>query len=139
MRELSVDAVLAANPAPISMIRKQTAHLIFLVLAVTVLASPPSRAAETNKLILVELTIGHVLHVNTNYSYVVLQCGSLPSPGEEAKVCRGNTVVARLRINSSDRFPFVAADVIEGQPQEGDSVKQVMKKYARSPDDGRKE
>lgn len=121
------------------MIRKQTACLIFLVLAVIVLATPRSHAAETNKLVLVEFTIGRVLHVNTNCSYVILRCGSLPSPGEEAKVCRGNVVVARLKINSSDRFPFVAADVIEGRPQEGDSVKQVMKKYARSPDDGRRE
>ena len=121
------------------MIRKRTARLIFLVLAVSVLATARGRAAETNRLVLVEFTIGRVLHVNTNYNYVILQCGSLPSPGEEAKVFRGNAVVARLKINSSDRFPFVAADVIEGQPQEGDSVKQVMKKYARSPDDGRKE
>lgn len=93
----------------------------------------------TNTTVLIELTIGRILHVNTNYDYVILQCGSLPSPGEEAKVCCGNAIVARLKINSPDRFPFVAADVIEGRPQEGDSVKQVMKKYARSPDDGGKE
>jgi hypothetical protein len=132
MRGLSADAALAA-------IRRQTARLIVLVLAVAVLTAARGFAAETNRLVLVEFTIGRVLHVNTNYSYVILQCGSLPSPGEEAKVCRGNAVVARLKINSSDRFPFVAADVIEGQPQEGDSVKQVMKKYERSPNDGRKE
>jgi hypothetical protein len=114
-----------------------------MTLAVVVVGAAWGVAAEPGesaaKPVLVELTIGRVLHVNTNYSYVILQCGSLPSPGEEAKVCRGNAVVARLKIDSSDRFPFVAADVIEGQPQEGDSVKQVMKKYARSPDDGRKE
>lgn len=100
-------------------------------------ASEPGEQA--GKPVLVELTIGRVLHVNTNYSYVILQCGSLPSTDEEAKVCRGNAVVARLRINSAARFPFVAADVIEGQPQEGDSVKQVTKKYARSPNDERRE
>ena len=121
------------------MIGKRTAWGMLLVLAVTVLAPVRSHAEETNRVVLIELTVGRVMHVNANYSYVVLQCGSLPSPGEEAKVCRGNDVVARLRINSTDRFPFVAADVIEGQPQEGDSVKQVMKKYERSPDDGRKE
>ena len=89
------------------------------------------------KPVLVELTIGRVLRVNTNYNYVILQCGSLPSTAEEAKVCRGDTVVARLKISGSDRFPFVAADVIGGRPQQGDVVKQVMKKYARTPDDGR--
>jgi hypothetical protein len=77
--------------------------------------------------------------VNTNYSYVILQCGSLPSTGEEAKVFRGDAVVARLAINNCDRFPFVSADVIEGHPQDGDSVKQVMKKFTRSPNDGGKE
>ena len=121
------------------MIGKRTAWLVFLALAAAVLAPARSHAAETSRVVLVELTVGRVLHVNTNYSYVVLQCGSLPSPGEEAKVFRGDAVVARLKINSCDRFPFVAADVIEGAPREGDSVKQVMRKYARSPDDGRKE
>lgn len=118
---------------------KRTARWIILFLAATVSGTAWGVSSETNAPVLVELTIGRILHVDTNYSYVILQCGSLPSPGEEAKVCRGNAVVARLTINSLDRFPFVAADVIEGRPQEGDSVKQVMKKYARSPDDGGKE
>jgi hypothetical protein len=139
MRGVSVDAAPAAIPAPAPMIGKQTAWLMFLVLAVSVFAPVRSHAAETNRVVLVELTIGRVLHVNANYSYVILQCGSLPSPGEEAKVFHGDAVVARLKINSCDRFPFVAADVIEGEPREGDSVKQVMKKFTRSPDDGRKE
>jgi len=136
---VSADAIFAAKPVPLAMIGKQTACLIFLVLAVAVLAAIRSHASETNNLVLVELTIGRVLHVNTNYSYVILQCGSLPSPDEEANVCHGNDVVARLKINSVDRFPFVVADVIEGQPQDGDAVKQVMKKHARSPDGGRRE
>jgi hypothetical protein len=112
---------------------------MIVMLAVAVSGEAWGSSSETNEPVLVELTIGRVMHVNTNYSYVILQCGSLPSQGEEAKVCRGNAVVARLKIDSADRFPFVAADVIEGEPREGDSVKQVMKKYARSPDDGRKE
>jgi hypothetical protein len=123
------------------MSKHDTVRRMFLALAVAGLGA--AWGAESDepaaKPILVELTIGRVLHVNTNYHYVIVQCGSLPSAGEEAKVCRGNAVVARLNINSSDVFPFVAADVIEGQPQEGDSVKQVMKKFVRSPDDGRKE
>ena len=137
MRGVSVDATPAAKPLPI--IGKQTAWLPFLLLAVAVFAPVRSPAAETNRVVLVELAIGRVMHVNTNYSYVILQCGSLPSPGEEARVFRGDAVVARLKINGCDRFPFVAADVIEGEPREGDSVKQVMKKVDRSPDDGRKE
>ena len=93
----------------------------------------------TNATVLIELTIGRVFHVNTNYNYVILQCGSLPSWSEEAKVLRGTSVVARVKINRPDRFPFVAADVLDGRPREGDSVKQVIKKIVRSPDDGGKE
>ena len=111
--------------------------------AVAVLGAVWSSASEPEdqppKPVLVELTIGRVLHVSTNHNYVILQCGSLPSPDEGAKVFRGKSVVARLKMNAPDRFPFVAADVIEGEPREGDSVKQVMKKYPRSPEDGRKE
>jgi len=118
---------------------KAKVRWVILLLAFAVAGAARGASSETNKPILVELTIGRVLHVDTNYNYVILQCGSLPSAGEEAKVCRGNAVVAMLKINSPDRFPFVAADVLEGQPQEGDSVKQVMRKYARSPDDGGKE
>jgi len=114
-----------------------------LMLSVAVLGVAWGASSETNetaaKPVLFEITIGRVLHVNTNYNYVILQCGSLPSPGEEAKVCRRDAVVGRVKISGSDRFPFVAADVIDGQPQEGDSVKQVMKKDSRSPDDRRKE
>jgi hypothetical protein len=117
-----------------------------LLLTLAVLGAAWADSSETNvpaaKPVLVELTIGRVLHVNTNYNYVILRCGSLPSADEEAKVCRGNAVVARLKISGSDRFsrfPFVAADVIGGVPREGDVVKQVMKKHARSPADGRKE
>ena len=96
-------------------------------------AEPPVTVKE------VEFTIGRVMHVNAPCGYVIIQCGSLPSADGEAKVCREGAVVARVKINGSERFPFVAADVVEGEPREGDTVKQVMKKIVRSPDDGRKE
>jgi hypothetical protein len=123
--------------------KKETVRWLVSMLTLAVLGAAWGASPETNepaaKPVLVELTIGRVLHVNTNYNYVILQCGSLPSPDEEAKVCRGDAVVARLKILGTDRFPFVAADVIEGHPQKGDAVKQVMKKHARAPGDGRKE
>ena len=127
------------------MSNNETVCWLVLTLTLAVLGAAWADSPETNvpaaKPVLVELTIGRVLHVNTNYNYVILRCGSLPLADEEAKVCRGDAVVARLKISGSDhfsRFPFVAADVIGGIPREGDVVKQVMKKYARLPADGRK-
>ena len=139
---MSASAAPAGPAKIIKMNKKEPARWIIPALILTVLGAAWGASSETNEPaanpVLVELTIGRVLHVNTNYHYVILQCGSLPSWGEEAKVCRGDAVVARLKISGSDRFPFVAADVIGGHPQKGDAVKQVMKKYARTPDDGRK-
>jgi hypothetical protein len=128
------------------MSNKDTVLWTILMLTHAAVGAAWGVSSETNepatKIVLFELTIGRILHVNTNYNYVILQCGSLPSPEEEAKVCRGDAVVARLKLSESDRltrFPFVAADVIEGQPRQGDTVKQVMKKYERAPSGGRKE
>jgi hypothetical protein len=123
--------------------KETTVRWMVLMPILAVLGAAWGDSSETNepsaKPVLVELIIGRVLHVNTNYNYVILQCGSLPSTAEEAKVYREDAVVARLKISGFDRFPFVAADVIDGRPRKGDVVKQAMKKYKRAPGDGRKE
>jgi hypothetical protein len=79
------------------------------------------------------LTIGHVLHVNAPRGYVVVQCGSLPSLGEEAKVFRGEQAVARLRISGPSQPPFVTADVLDGEPQAGDTVKVSRRRGVLTP------
>ena len=119
------------------MSKKETVCSIVLILNLAFRGAVWGASPETNepavKFVLVELTIGRVLHVNTNYNYVILRCGSLPSSEEEAKLWHGDVVVARLKISGSDRFPFVAADIIDGYPREGDLVKQTLKKCLRSP------
>ncbi len=120
--------------------RTQIVYGLILVCGMAVAGSarsdPQEPAAAVKE---VEFTIGRVMHVNAAYGYVIIRCGSLPSADGEAKVCREGAVVARVKINGSERFPFVAADVVEGEPREGDTVKQVMRKVVRSPDDERKE
>ncbi|OQW97808.1 MAG: hypothetical protein BWK77_00840 [Verrucomicrobia bacterium A1] len=79
------------------------------------------------------LTVGRVLSVNAERGYVVVECGSLPSPGEEAKVFRGEQAVALLRISGPSRPPFVTADIVDGQPQPGDTVKVFRTRGAAAP------
>jgi hypothetical protein len=69
------------------------------------------------------LPAAHVLRVNQEDNYVLLECTVLPSPGEEAKVYRGQTAVAELVITSRQRGPFVIADKVSGDVQSGDMVK----------------
>jgi hypothetical protein len=65
---------------------------------------------------------GEVVQIGDD-GYVVLRCAVLPSEGEEAKVYRGDEVVARLRISGPAYPPFIAADVIEGRPRPGDRIR----------------
>jgi hypothetical protein len=76
------------------------------------------------------MTVGHVLRVNAARGYVVVECGSLPSPGEEARVFRGEQAVARLKLSGPRRPPFVTGDIVEGQPETGDTVKVFRKRAA---------
>jgi hypothetical protein len=94
---------------------------------------PPGSPATTVPPPPVLLTVGRVLNVNAARGYVVVECGSLPSPGEEAKVFRSDEVVARLRISGPSRPPFVTADIVDGQPQPGDTVKVLRKRGAAAP------
>jgi hypothetical protein len=79
------------------------------------------------------LTLGRVLHVNAEQGYVVLRCGSLPSAGEEATVFRGEQRVSRLRISGPSRPPFATADILEGLPRDGDTVKVPRKRGVSAP------
>ena len=64
-----------------------------------------------------------VIRVNPRHGYVILECTVLPNAGEEAKVYRGDDVVAELRVTERRRGSFVAADILRGTPQAGDAVR----------------
>ena len=63
---------------------------------------------------------GTVVRVNPVDRYVVLECTHLPIPGEVITLYREERVSANVRAGrvASDRY--VAADIIEGEPMEGD-------------------
>ncbi|MBN1268642.1 MAG: hypothetical protein JXB04_03565 [Kiritimatiellae bacterium] len=64
-----------------------------------------------------------VIRVNPEHRYVILECTVLPNAGEEAKVYRGDDVVAELRVTERRRGSFVAADILSGVPRAGDAVR----------------
>lgn len=100
---------------------------------------PAAAAAEPAEPVYVEVVAGRVMHVNGREGHVILECASLPSAGEEAKVYRGEELVGRLRVSGPGRFPFVAADILEGRPREGDLAKRMVRKGAAAPSNGGKE
>jgi hypothetical protein len=102
-------------------------------------ASPPAAAPPPAEPVYVEVAAGRVVHVNGREGHVILECPSLPSAGEEAKVYRGAELVGRLRISHLGRFPFVAADIVEGEPREGDLARRKIRKGATAPNGERKE
>lgn len=63
---------------------------------------------------------GQVVRVNSELGFVILDCLVPPRPGEELAVWRGETKVAWVRATERRRPPFVAADVIAGEPRRGD-------------------
>ncbi|MFH0954378.1 MAG: hypothetical protein V1873_08620 [Verrucomicrobiota bacterium] len=99
---------------------------------------PPAAAPAATVMVEVEIPAGRVMHVNERDGYVILRCESLPSPGEEARVYRGEQRVGRLSITGPGHSLFMAADIIEGAPQIGDTVKMVRKRSAPAPSAGEK-
>lgn len=80
--------------------------------------SAGGRAGEAGAL--QEEAFGQVVRVNSELGFVILDCLVPPRPGEELAVWRGETKVAWVRATERRRPPFVAADVIAGEPRRGD-------------------
>jgi hypothetical protein len=76
---------------------------------------PPAAAAPA--------FVGRVLRFNAAERFVILQCERLPFAGQTLKLYRGKEPAGVLRANGPFRPPFVAADVVEGVPQQGDTVR----------------
>jgi hypothetical protein len=63
---------------------------------------------------------GTLIRVNRAAGLVVAECAILPSPGEEARVLRDDRAVGRIRFTPPARFPYMTADVLDGEPMVGD-------------------
>lgn len=77
-------------------------------------------ASTSNPGDLQDEAFGQVVRVNAEQGFVILDCLAPPRPGEELAVWRGETKVAWVRATERRRPPFVAADVIAGEPRRGD-------------------
>jgi hypothetical protein len=69
------------------------------------------------------LLLGEVVRVNAALGYLVMECAALPSPDEEATVCRGNRVVGRVRVTPPVSTDVVACDLVSGEARRGDKVR----------------
>lgn len=84
-------------------------------------AAPPAEGEPQT--VIKFLPAATVIHVNGVHRYVIMECTALPSEGEEAIIYRGKSQVALVRIGAQRRQPFVAADILAGEPLPGDLVK----------------
>ena len=75
---------------------------------------------------------GTIIRVNPRAGLVVAECAILPSPGEEARVLRNSRAVGRIRFVPPARFPYMSADVLEGEPAPGD-VFEVEARWSEPP------
>lgn len=81
-------------------------------------------------------TLGVVVRVNAAHAYAVVRCASLPFDGEEATVYRDDRIAGRLRFTGPAKPPFAVADVVDGAPEAGDSVRVTRTKNVVSTDGG---
>ena len=95
--------------------------------------APPDAAVPE---IVIEVPAGRVVRVSPEHRYAILRCESLPSEGEEARVYRGKQVTGRLVVNGPSRSLFVAADIVEGEPRPGDSVRWLRTQRAPASNQG---
>ena len=89
---------------------------------------PSASEVEAVQSLPYSVVVGTVRQVRPRLGYVVIECVSLPSPGERVTVYRDEQPVAELRITPPIRMPFAAADILSGAPAVGDRVKAVRKR-----------
>jgi len=68
--------------------------------------------------------VGTVASVNETLQFVLIDVGSLyaPAPGTALKSFSHDKQTGILAVNPERRRPFIAADIIEGEPKVGDEV-----------------
>jgi len=66
---------------------------------------------------------GVVARVNADHGFALVDCYVLPRAGEEMVVWREGRRVAMVRALERRRIPYVAVDILAGQPRRGDFVR----------------
>lgn len=70
--------------------------------------------------------VGRVAVVNEDLHYVLVDVGSLYSPaaGTALKSFSGGTETGILAVGREKERPFIAADIVKGEPKVGDDVEE---------------
>jgi hypothetical protein len=68
------------------------------------------------------LPTGRILSVNPAHEYAIVECVTIPEPGQEVRIYSGSHIQARLVITSQIRGVFAAADIVEGTPNKNDLI-----------------
>jgi hypothetical protein len=79
-------------------------------------------------------TIGKVSLVNREEKFVLieLQSGRIPTAGMPLQAFSGQMRSAQLKVSKERRPPFLIADIVDGVPQQNDSVMLIGKPGAKS-------
>lgn len=70
--------------------------------------------------------VGTVAVLNGASRFVLLDVGSLyaPEPGSALKCYSGDTETGELVVSPEKKRPFIAADIVKGEPKVGDRVEE---------------
>ena len=73
------------------------------------------------------INVGEVVVVNEERRFVLIDLESslyVPAPGVFLHTMHGSTQTARLKVSPERKRPFIAADILDGEPKVGDRVVQ---------------
>lgn len=68
------------------------------------------------------LPTGRILSVNPAHQYAIVECVTIPEPGQEVRIYSGTHIQARLVITSQIRGVVAAVDIVEGTPNKNDQI-----------------
>ena len=73
------------------------------------------------------INVGEVAVVDKERRFVLIDLESslyVPAPGAALRTLQGSTETARLKVSPERKRPFIAADILDGEPKVGDRVVQ---------------
>jgi hypothetical protein len=98
------------------------ATLWLLLLAGCATKSPPAATAPA---LTAPSLVGEIAMVNKEKHFVLIDLGSnlyLPAPGAALRSTNAAGATAHLKASPEQKRPFIAADVVDGEPAVGDEV-----------------
>jgi len=111
------DELPAVNPRPWNFL---TVALCCLSLAACATTSPDMPTVPITP---GPVTMGMIAYVNNENGFVLIRTAEMPAEGTalQARTTDGDET-ATLRVSAEQKRPFIIADIVEGQPQVGETV-----------------